>query len=283
MAVVSTCMRGSYAQQGQGTVVGSTPPGTMDDTFTIPFSDFNSTEDSGCGDTLAGCTGTFVELAHAINGTVTVIDDCTFRIQGWQFDGLGPDVEWWGSKQEGSDTVFPYPANAIKIGELGTPGSYQTGSAHGGSSDVVVRLGKDSAGTQIELSEELNHISVWCQDVEFDFGNAALKCDTSTSTNGGGASTGSTDTASAGTGANSTATGTNSTGTGTSTTGTGTTTTGTTSTGTGTTSTDTGSATGGTTSTGTNTEPSAAYQLLSGMKPVGAVVGAMVSLALTLM
>lgn len=92
MAVLSTCMRGSYAQQG--TVVGSAQPGTMDDTFTIPFSDFNSSEDSGCGDTLAGCTGTFVELTHAINGTVTVIDDCTFRIQGWQFDGLGPAVEW---------------------------------------------------------------------------------------------------------------------------------------------------------------------------------------------
>lgn len=38
------------------------------------------------------------------------------------------------------------------------------GSEHGGSSDVVVRLGKDSAGAQIELSEELNHISVWCED-----------------------------------------------------------------------------------------------------------------------
>lgn len=70
----------------------------------------------------------------------------------------------WGSKQEGSPTEFPYPGNAIKIGELGAPGSYQVGSLHGGDSDVVVRLGLDAAGIQIQFSEDLNHISVWCED-----------------------------------------------------------------------------------------------------------------------
>lgn len=124
VAVLGLCVSSVAAQ---GTVVGTAEPGTMDDTFTVPFSEFDATAASGCGMTYAGCTGEFFELSHDINGTITVIDDCTFRIQGWQFDGLGPAVEWWGSMQEGSVTEFPYPANAIKIGELGAPGSYQQG------------------------------------------------------------------------------------------------------------------------------------------------------------
>jgi hypothetical protein len=70
----------------------------------------------------------------------------------------------WGSKQGADITTFSYPENAVKIGELGAPGSYQLGSDHGGDSDVVVRLGKDDAGTQLEFSHVLNHISVWCED-----------------------------------------------------------------------------------------------------------------------
>lgn len=65
---------------------------------------------------------------------------------------------------EGAADVFPYPANAIKIGELGAPGAYQLGSNHGGDSDVVVRLGLDDEGNQIEFSDALNHISLWCED-----------------------------------------------------------------------------------------------------------------------
>lgn len=30
---------------------------------------------------------------------------------------------------------------------------------------MVVRLGLDDIGAQIELSDEINHISVWCEDV----------------------------------------------------------------------------------------------------------------------
>ena len=70
----------------------------------------------------------------------------------------------WASMAEGAADVFPYPANAIKIGELGAPGAYQLGSNHGGDSDVVVRLGLDDEGNQIEFSDALNHISLWCED-----------------------------------------------------------------------------------------------------------------------
>lgn len=87
----------------------------------------------------------------------------------------------WGSKQDGDDETFPYPTNAIKIGELGAPGAYQLGTLHGGDSDIVVRLGVDDTGAQIEFSEDIDHISVWCEDFmvrihRFYFACADLFC-----------------------------------------------------------------------------------------------------------
>ena len=61
---------------------------------------------------MAGCSGELVGFSHSVAGTVTVIDDCTFKVDGWEFDGKGPVVEWWAAAASGSDTVFPYPANA---------------------------------------------------------------------------------------------------------------------------------------------------------------------------
>lgn len=51
-------------------------------------------------------------------GTITVLDDCTFGVSGWEFDGEGPDVAWWAATAEGKRKEFPYPANAIQVAEL---------------------------------------------------------------------------------------------------------------------------------------------------------------------
>lgn len=82
----------------------------------------------------------------------------------------------WGSTQDGVDESFPYPETAIKIGELGAPGSYQLGSLHGGDSDIVVRLGLDASGNQIELSDAINHISVWCEDFMVRISQSCTNC-----------------------------------------------------------------------------------------------------------
>lgn len=47
----------------------------------------------------------------------------------------------------------------------------------GGSGEVVVRLGKAADGSQLLLSPDLDHVSLWCEDYAVDFGNAALECD----------------------------------------------------------------------------------------------------------
>jgi hypothetical protein len=104
VTVLGACLGSAWANAPattQGSVVGAAMPGTMAETFTVPFTEFDSTVLSGCGTTYAGCTGELFEcpecVPHQVAGSITVIDDCTFRIQGWQFDGKGPAVEWCAS------------------------------------------------------------------------------------------------------------------------------------------------------------------------------------------
>lgn len=82
------------AGQAAGTVVGEATIGEMEETFTIPFAEWDGESPPECTAVMAGCTGEFVELSHATGGTITVIDDCTFRISQYSFDGEGPAVEW---------------------------------------------------------------------------------------------------------------------------------------------------------------------------------------------
>jgi hypothetical protein len=127
LVILGLGVNGAVAQTGRGQVTGTAQPGTMLDTYTIPYSQHDQSQPSGCSEQYAGCTGELVTLQHEVAGSVTVLDDCTFRISGWQFDGEGPAVEWWGAKQSGDPKMFPYPGTARKIGELGVRGSYQKG------------------------------------------------------------------------------------------------------------------------------------------------------------
>eukprot|EP00892_Ulva_mutabilis_P011125 jgi/Ulvmu1/8385/UM042_0092.1 len=163
--------------EGQaGANVGAATIGMMEDTFTIPFAEWDQTSPPECTSVMAGCTGEFVTISHATGGTITVLDDCTFRISQYSFDGEGPAVEWWADNAAGDPAVFPYSPAAIKVAELGSPGNYQTGAQHGGAAEVVVRLGLADDSSRVLLSPEFDHISLWCEDYAVDFGNAVLDC-----------------------------------------------------------------------------------------------------------
>lgn len=101
--------------------------GSMPTSFTLPTSEV-PTEPSGCSTAMAACTGEFETVRHEVAGDVTVIDDCTFRVRNWEFDGLGPAVEWWADTAQGDPDAFPYSAASRKIGEIGTPGNYLAGA-----------------------------------------------------------------------------------------------------------------------------------------------------------
>mmetsp|Transcript_17626 Transcript_17626/g.45871 ORF Transcript_17626/g.45871 Transcript_17626/m.45871 type:complete len:129 (+) Transcript_17626:130-516(+) len=52
-----------------------------------------------CGAThpSVGFTADMVEISHDLRGTFTVVDDCTFKIENFSYDGTGPAVYWWGN------------------------------------------------------------------------------------------------------------------------------------------------------------------------------------------
>eukprot|EP00877_Chromochloris_zofingiensis_P010194 jgi/Chrzof1/5428/Cz16g02190.t1 len=44
-----------------------------------------------------GLKGKLVELDHEVSGTITILDDCTFRVTGFNYDGKAPATYWWGA------------------------------------------------------------------------------------------------------------------------------------------------------------------------------------------
>ena len=104
--------------------------GSMEGTLTAETAEFNAPTPAECTSVMAGCTGTFANgAAHNVGGMLTVIDDCTFRVTSWTFDGTGPAVEWWAEQGEGDPEMFPYdPATSLKIAEIGEPGNYVAGA-----------------------------------------------------------------------------------------------------------------------------------------------------------
>lgn len=77
-----------------GAVVGEATIGTMENTFTIPADDWDGTSPAACTAVMAGCTGELSTEKEETGGSITVIDDCTFRISQYSFTGNGPAVEW---------------------------------------------------------------------------------------------------------------------------------------------------------------------------------------------
>lgn len=65
---------------------------------------------SGCTTLYKGCTGSIATKMQEVAGTVTVIDDCTFEVTGWEFNGQGPALVWYGAPadEKGNPKEFPY-------------------------------------------------------------------------------------------------------------------------------------------------------------------------------
>ena len=113
---------------------------------------------SSCGKTHAkiGQSFTFPDATyHKVAGTVTIVDDCTLKIDNFSFDGGGIVVQIYS----------------------GVDGNYINGTA----------LSKDIYGTSFSEQEvvfslpegfdldQMNGISVWCVDVKVSFGDGILQ------------------------------------------------------------------------------------------------------------
>jgi mono/diheme cytochrome c family protein len=113
----------------------------------------------GCPSThpLVGTTAELTGRFHGVRGTVTVVDDCSIRVDDFFFDGNGIDVRLYGA----SDLTF---ANGFIMGEdlKNFPVGYEN--------DTVVGTLPDD-----KTLDDLGAVSVWCVPVGVSFGDVSLR------------------------------------------------------------------------------------------------------------
>lgn len=112
----------------------------------------------GCGSTheLVGATAEFNGRFHDVAGTLEVVDDCTLRINNFEFDGQGLDVRLYARM----------PGGTFEQGIPLTNDLRKDGGYNGTTLDVPLPEGI--------MLDEIEAVSVWCVSVNEDFGNAVL-------------------------------------------------------------------------------------------------------------
>ena len=102
---------------------------------------------------MVGYTGSFTTYAHDVSGTATIIDNCTIEITNFNYDGGGPDVYVYAAinhNYEGN--------NAFII-------SNQINGTVYNDASLTLKLPNEKS------LDDLNGISVWCEDFAVDFGS----------------------------------------------------------------------------------------------------------------
>ena len=108
------------------------------------------------GSPAAGSTATLATYYHGVNGTATVLDEQTVKIEHFTYDGGGPAVYFY----LGTNASYNAFLNGIPIGnQLTRAYSNET---------VTVSL---PAGQTLE---GYNAISVWCAEFKVDFGSGTF-------------------------------------------------------------------------------------------------------------
>ena len=133
---------------------------TSDNSTSPPVSenDFSIGTDTQCSasHSLVGTTANLTSIAHGVNGTLTVIDDCTLEFTNFSYDGGGPAVYFY----TGINGIFNN-SNANQISSL------LTGTVF---SNDTVRLVLPGTVTL----DDFDSISVWCIDFNANFGEVRI-------------------------------------------------------------------------------------------------------------
>jgi len=117
--------------------------------------DYSLGTDTNCSSSHSkvGNTGTLTTFAHSVSGTVTIIDDCTIEITGFNYDGGGPQVYFYaGTNGNYTD------ANAFRFSQLLTGTSFN---------NKTIRLIIPNP----KSLDSFNSLSVWCVDFNANFGD----------------------------------------------------------------------------------------------------------------
>ena len=116
-----------------------------------------STPDAGntATNSLVGTTAQFTNNSHGISGTLTLIDDRTFEVTNFFYDGGGPSVYFY----LGTDGDYSTPGIGTQVGPL------LNGRVYEGETITV------TLPDGITL-DDFNGVSVWCDLFFVNFGDA---------------------------------------------------------------------------------------------------------------
>lgn len=119
----------------------------------------NQPNPSGCGDDHAkvGYSGSFSTLFYNVSGTATIIDNCTIRITGFNYEANAavPGPYFYGS------TSDQYPASSsFTIGDI-----LRSNNVPYVNQDITLKLPNN-----VTL-DDIDYLSVWCVPVRANFGD----------------------------------------------------------------------------------------------------------------
>ncbi len=116
-----------------------------------------TTAGSGCSatDPRIGWRAVLVEKYHGVAGTAEIIDDCTIIVTGFSYDGSGLDVRFYGARDEDYGAGFALSDNLLRSG------------GYAGETMVLTLPAEHTLGA-------LEGLSVWCVEVEIDFGSGVF-------------------------------------------------------------------------------------------------------------
>lgn len=113
--------------------------------------------DCGTDHPLVGKSASFSTRFHQVAGEITVKDNCTLEVTNFTYDGLGPRVFFYGATDSnfGGSTAFAM-------------GPRLNGRPYNGET-ITFKL------PQSKTLDDMNSVSVWCADVDIDFGSAVFE------------------------------------------------------------------------------------------------------------
>ena len=117
----------------------------------------SNTAASGCGNThpMVGARAALSTRQHGVRGTVTIVSDCSFRIDNFFYDGGGPNVRVYGAVASNFRTGFNTSDNLAGRSYLNE------------SLTLYLPVGK--------TLNDMNSVSIWCSDFNVNFGSATFQ------------------------------------------------------------------------------------------------------------
>lgn len=113
----------------------------------------------GTASPFVGFEGSLTEMEHNVGGKVRILDDCTFEVTGFTYDGDAPAAYWWGAPSTDNGDIR---GSGRRIAEM------RVDSAYDGETLTVTLLDGVSW-------DDVPYLLLWCEEYYADFGHVQLE------------------------------------------------------------------------------------------------------------